>query len=105
MSDNVVPLRRDEPVEADDRPLREVLGEVLRDERLDQGRTLAEVAAAAHVSLPYLSEVERGRKDPSSDIVAAISQALELPLPTVLERSAERLRGRAQRNQLLLLAA
>lgn len=87
-------------------PLRDVIGDVLRDERLDQGRTLADVAGDAHVSLPYLSEVERGRKDVSSDVLAAICDALELPLVDVLERSAERLRTRAQgTNRFQLLAA
>ena len=89
-----------------DRPLREVIGDVLRDERLDQGRTLADVADVAHVSLPYLSEVERGRKDVSSDVLAAICDALELPLADVLERSAGRLRPRADGGSgIMLLAA
>jgi transcriptional regulator with XRE-family HTH domain len=64
----------------------------LREERLDQERTLADVADVAHVSLPYLSDVERGLKDVSSDVLGAICEALELPLADVLERSAERLR-------------
>jgi DNA-binding Xre family transcriptional regulator len=87
-------------------PLRDVIGEVLRDERLDQGRTLADVAGGAHVSLPYLSEVERGRKEVSSEVLAAICDALELPLVDVLERSADRLRTRAEcTHRFLLLAA
>ena len=83
---------RDEPAR-----LRDVIGKVLRDERRHQGRTLADVADDAAVSLPYLSEVERGRKDVSSDLLAAIADALELPLVEILERSADRLRidGRA----------
>lgn len=91
-----------------DRPLRDVIGEILRDERHEQGRTLADVADAAHVSLPYLSEVERGRKEVSSDVLAAIATALELPLVEILERGAERLRHgvRAQRgHRIELLAA
>lgn len=83
-----------EPTEHD-RPLREVIGDVLREERLDQERTLADVAHDAAVSLPYLSEVERGVKEVSSDVLAAICDALELPLADVLERSAERLRAMA----------
>jgi transcriptional regulator with XRE-family HTH domain len=87
-------------------PLRDVIGEVLREERTDQGRTLADVADAAHVSLPYLSEVERGRKEVSSDVLAAICDALELPLVDVLERGADRLRARAQgSHRFVLLAA
>ena len=79
--------------------LRDVIGGVLRGERVDQGRTLADVAERAAVSLPYLSEVERGRKEVSSDVLGAICDALEMPLVEVLERSADRLRidARAQR--------
>jgi transcriptional regulator with XRE-family HTH domain len=72
-----------------------VLGEVLRDERHRQERTLADVAERASVSLPYLSEVERGRKEVSSDVLAAISDALDLPLVAMLERAADRLRANA----------
>ena len=75
--------------------LRSVIGEVLRDERHDQARTLADVADSAAVSLPYLSEVERGVKEVSSDVLAAICGALELELAEVLDRSARRLRPRA----------
>lgn len=80
------------PIEPEPR-LRDVIGNVLRDERLHQGRTLADVSDAAAVSLPYLSEVERGVKEVSSDVLAAIGDALELPLVEILERSTERLRG------------
>jgi transcriptional regulator with XRE-family HTH domain len=72
--------------------LRDVIGDVLRDERRRQERTLADVAERAAVSLPYLSEVERGRKEVSSDLLDAIGTALDLPLVEILERSAERLR-------------
>ena len=89
-----------------DRPLREVIGDVLREERLDQERTLADVADDAAVSLPYLSEVERGVKEVSSDVLAAICDALDLPLPDVLERSAERLRPTLRGGSgMMLLAA
>ena len=94
-----------EPAEHD-RPLREVIGDVLREERLDQARTLADVADDAAVSLPYLSEVERGVKEVSSDVLAAICDALALPLADVLERSAERLRPTMRGGSgCLLLAA
>ncbi len=79
----------------DGRRLRQAIGSVLRDERRRQERTLTDVAAAAAVSVPYLSEVERARKDVSSDLLAAIGDALDLPLATVLERSAERVRTSA----------
>lgn len=74
----------------DQRPrplLRTILGEVLRQTRLEQGRTLADVASAAKVSLPYLSELERGRKEASSEILAAICGALELELEDLLARA------------------
>src|ERR1700730_9682715 len=63
--------------------LRHLLGDVLRRLRLRQGRTLREVSAAARVSLGYLSEVERGQKEASSELLAAICGALETPLSQV----------------------
>ena len=60
--------------------LRSVLGDVLRRARLGQGRTLADVAARARVSVPYLSEVERGRKEASSEVLAAVTTALGMTL-------------------------
>jgi transcriptional regulator with XRE-family HTH domain len=85
--------------------LRGALGDVLRDERLRQERTLADVAAEAAVSLPYLSEVERGRKDVSSELLTVITDALGLDLPTVLERAAGRLRTGMQRGSRIQLRA
>ena len=76
---------------------RELVGEVLREERQRQGRTLADVAEDAAVSLQYLSEVERGRKDVSSDLLGAMHDALGLDLAEVLERAARRLHVRSQR--------
>ena len=64
--------------------LRRLLGGVLRRQRQRQGRTLREVSAAARVSLGYLSEVERGQKEPSSELLASICTALEVPLSSVL---------------------
>jgi transcriptional regulator with XRE-family HTH domain len=63
--------------------LRHLLGDVLRRLRLRQGRTLREVSAAARVSLGYLSEVERGQKEASSELLAAICSALGIPLSQV----------------------
>jgi transcriptional regulator with XRE-family HTH domain len=63
--------------------LRHLLGDALRRLRLRQGRTLREVSAAARVSLGYLSEVERGQKEASSELLAAICSALETPLSQV----------------------
>jgi|SRR6187200_1396286 transcriptional regulator with XRE-family HTH domain len=69
--------------------LREVIGDVLRRARIDQGRTLREVSDAARVSLGYLSEVERGRKEASSELLAAICEALDIALSDVLAEAAE----------------
>ena len=64
--------------------LREVIGDVLRRARTSQGRTLREVSDSARVSLGYLSEVERGQKEASSELLASLCSALELPLSDVL---------------------
>src|SRR5260221_6169140 len=64
--------------------LRHLLGDALRRLRLRQGRTLREVSAAARVSLGYLSEVERGQKGASSELLASICGALGAPLSQVL---------------------
>ena len=64
--------------------LRQVIGDELRRRRQDQGRTLRDVSAAAAVSLGYLSEVERGQKEASSELLAAICGALDVPLSDIL---------------------
>jgi len=64
--------------------LREALGGSLRRVRMDQGRTLREVSTSARVSLGYLSEVERGQKEASSELLAAICDALEVEIADVL---------------------
>lgn len=71
--------------------MRRLLGEVLRRRRTAQGRTLREVAAAARVSLGYLSEVERGRKEASSELLAAICAALGLPMSAVMREVSDEL--------------
>ena len=71
--------------------LREAVGEALRRRRLAQGRTLREVAAAAGVSLTYLSEVERGRKEASSEVLEAVCAALRLGLAELFFEVAETL--------------
>jgi transcriptional regulator with XRE-family HTH domain len=63
--------------------LRQLLGDVLRRLRIRQGRTLREVSASARVSLGYLSEVERGQKEASSELLQAICTALGTPLSQV----------------------
>jgi transcriptional regulator with XRE-family HTH domain len=64
--------------------LRTLVGEVLRRHRQAQRRTLAEVARDACVSVQYLSEVERGRKEPSSEILAAVCDSLRIELSDLL---------------------
>lgn len=64
--------------------LREAIGDRLRRARIAQNRTLREVSTSARVSLGYLSEVERGRKEASSELLAAICAALDIPLARVL---------------------
>lgn len=60
--------------------LRHHVGDVIRGARKEQGRTLRDVSGAARVSLGYLSEVERGEKEASSELLSAICEALDLPL-------------------------
>jgi transcriptional regulator with XRE-family HTH domain len=67
--------------------LRHVIGAALRRIRLDDGRTLREVSLAANISMPYLSEIERGRKEPSSEILAGICAALGLTLLDLLQEA------------------
>ncbi|OBA60280.1 transcriptional regulator [Mycobacterium sp. 1100029.7] len=71
--------------------VREVIGEVLRLARTTQGRTLREVSDSARVSLGYLSEVERGRKEASSELLHAICDALDVPLSSVLTDAGARM--------------
>jgi transcriptional regulator with XRE-family HTH domain len=68
--------------------LREAIGDRLRHARTNQRRTLREVSRSARVSLGYLSEVERGRKEASSELLAAICEALELPLSVLMHHVA-----------------
>ncbi|HCB06471.1 MAG TPA: helix-turn-helix transcriptional regulator [Nocardioides sp.] len=70
---------------------REAVGRELREERQDAGRTLADVAEQAGVSTQYLSEIERGRKEPSSEVLHAVSGALGLRLVDLTTRVARRL--------------
>ncbi|MGH3596621.1 MAG: helix-turn-helix domain-containing protein, partial [Mycobacterium sp.] len=69
-------------------------GDVLRRARISQGRTLRDVSDAARVSLGYLSEVERGRKEPSSELLSAICDALALQLSDLLVDAAAQLATR-----------
>ena len=73
--------------------LRTQLGHTLRDHRLSQRRTLRDVSGAARVSLGYLSEVERGQKEASSELLASICDALEVELADLLAEVSLQLRG------------
>lgn len=71
--------------------LRHEIGDVLRDVRQRQGRTLREVSHDARVSLGYLSEVERGQKEASSELLASICDALDVPLSAMLREVSDRI--------------
>ncbi|MFJ5309288.1 helix-turn-helix domain-containing protein [Streptomyces sp. NPDC088350] len=104
----VIPLRPHEPaphlpepaVPAPKEPLwRDLVGDVLRRERLAQERTLKDVADAARISMPYLSEVERGRKEASSEVLAAAARALGLDLGDLLSLAHSELTEHRDRRQ------
>jgi transcriptional regulator with XRE-family HTH domain len=110
----VYPLRRQpSPPKAPPEPLwREVLGQRLRTLRLDQQETLAETAGRAGISPQYLSEIERGRKEPSSEMIAALAGALRTTLIGLTEQVSDDLRrqqatwtARASGPVMLALAA
>ncbi|WP_380167940.1 helix-turn-helix domain-containing protein [Jannaschia sp. R86511] len=70
--------------------LREEIGDVLRGARQRQGRTLRDVSSTARVSLGYLSEVERGQKEASSELLLSICEALDVPMSSVLRSVSDR---------------
>lgn len=70
--------------------LRQEIGDVLRSHRQRQGQTLRQVAAKASVALGYLSEVERGQKEVSSEILASVAEALAVPLSAVMREVSDR---------------
>lgn len=84
--------------------LREVIGDVLRRARTEQGRTLREVSDSARVSLGYLSEVERGRKEASSELLSAICGALDVPLSRVLSDAGDQM-ARQERAEFARVSA
>ncbi len=86
--------------------LRTMIGDALRRTRLEQERTLSDVARSASVSMPYLSEIERGRKEASSEVLAAICDALGIGLSDLLEQVGRELAGdRAERAGILRIIA
>lgn len=70
--------------------LRNELGDVLRDARLGQGKTLRDISSEARVSLGYLSEVERGQKEASSELLSSICEALDVPMSAILRQVSDR---------------
>ena len=68
---------------------RRLLGDVLRSARMQRGMTLRELSAEARVSLGYISEIERGQKEASSELLASLCQAMDLPLSDVLRDVAD----------------
>ncbi len=85
--------------------LRDLLGEALREQRIAQGRTLREVSLAARVSLGYLSEVERGQKEASSELLASICGALGVPLSDLLRQVVGKLSVTEAKQALAFTAA
>ena len=83
---------------------REALGDQLREERHRRGQRIVDVAGRAGVSPQYLSELERGRKDPSSEVLSAVSGALGVRLPDLTRRAGDRL-ARGVRGDAVCLAA
>lgn len=71
--------------------VRRELGDVLRDVRLQKGRTLRQVASKASVALGYLSEIERGQKEASSEILASVAEALDTPVSSILREVGDRM--------------
>jgi DNA-binding XRE family transcriptional regulator len=88
------PTRQCQELQPQEPLWREVLGQRLRALRLDQRETLSQTAARAGISPQYLSEVERGRKEPSSEMIAALAGALGITLIGLTERVAGDLRRR-----------
>lgn len=71
--------------------VRQEIGDVLRDFRLQKGRTLRQVASKASVALGYLSEVERGQKEASSEILASVADALDTPVSVIMREVGDRI--------------
>ena len=70
--------------------VRQEIGDVLRDLRQQKGHTLRQVASRAAVALGYLSEIERGQKEASSEILASVAYALDVPISQIMHLVAER---------------
>ncbi|WAX58773.1 helix-turn-helix domain-containing protein [Jatrophihabitans cynanchi] len=102
---NIVPFRRRPAPRTQPEPLwREAVGEQLRAERTGRGERIADVAARAGVAPQYLSELERGRKDPSSEVLSAVSGALGLSVVELTRRAGHRLAAAGTRGPVCLAA-
>ncbi len=100
-----LPDRRDESRRPEPEPLwRVALGRQLRDERTAREQRIADVAERAGVSPQYLSEVERGRKEASSEILSALAGALDLTVRELTTRAAEQLSVARAAGPVLLAA-
>ncbi|WP_229054220.1 helix-turn-helix domain-containing protein [Aeromicrobium sp. Leaf350] len=84
--------------------MRQLVGEVLRAHRAEQGLTLRALSGRARVSLGYISEIERGQKEPSSELLAALADALEVPLSSVLRDVADQMELHEVASQEVALA-
>lgn len=84
--------------------MREMLGETLREVRMGESLTLRDVSSAARVSLGYLSEVERGQKEASSELLNAICGALDVPLSDVLRSVSDKLDASVAESEPLVAA-
>ena len=106
--DNVIPMRSRTAAQAEpERLWREVIGEQLRAERVGRDERIADVATRAGVAPQYLSEIERGLKDPSSEVLSAVSGALRLSVLELTRRASDRLMtspARAPRGPVCLAA-
>lgn len=106
---NIVPFRsrtasQPQPQSQPEPLWREAVGEQLRAERTGRGERISDVAARAGVAPQYLSELERGRKDPSSEVLAAVSGALGLSVLDLTRRAGLRLSAAAARGPVCLAA-
>jgi transcriptional regulator with XRE-family HTH domain len=79
---------------------RRLLGDVLRTRRMQRGMTLREVSAEARVSLGYISEIERGQKEASSELLASLCGALDIPLSDVLREVSDAVAVEEQAREL-----
>ncbi|MGB5952434.1 MAG: helix-turn-helix transcriptional regulator [Ornithinimicrobium sp.] len=103
--DNVIPLRRPRRTRAPEPLWRVAVGEELRAERHRRSMRITDTADKAGISPQYLSEVERGVKDPSSEVLSAVAGSLDLSVADIAARASQRLRSTSTAHGPLCLAA